>query len=118
LYYTDVPFLAENAALISRLARLNAVTEVRDGTGVYLTDTKYRAWLDIDPATARGYVEQLATKQTAQKAVISQLEGRLSNKQYVHNAPKHIVEQTRQQLEEAREQLEKLEHESERFAAK
>ena len=34
LYYTDVPFLAENAQLIKRLAHLTNVSEVRDGTGL------------------------------------------------------------------------------------
>src|SRR5262249_55641151 len=48
LYYTDVPFLHQNAGLIKRLARLRDVTEVKDGNGLYLTSTSYRCWLDID----------------------------------------------------------------------
>lgn len=115
LYYTDVPFLAENAETIKRLARLKDVVEVRDGTGIYLSETKYRCWLDIDSATAQSYLGQLQTKQTAQKAVIAQLEARLGNKSYTRNAPGHIVDQTKQQLAEAQQLLNNLEKEYARF---
>jgi valyl-tRNA synthetase len=116
LYYTDVPFLTENAAIIKRLARLKDVVEVRDGTGIFLSETSYRCWLDIDTATAQTYLGQLEAKQTAQKAVIAQLESRLSNKSYVHGAPHHIVEQTREQLVGAQQLLQNLEKERARFS--
>lgn len=117
LYYTDVPFLTANAATIKQLARLQAVTEVKDGTGLALTTTKYNCWLDIDQATARAYVKDLDDKHSKQAAVIKQLEGRLANKSYVHNAPKAIVEQTKQQLEEAQTVLANIEREKDRFNA-
>lgn len=116
LYYTDVPFLRENAALIKRLARLQDVTEVKDGTGLYLTDTPYRCWLDIDQGTARAYLKELEGKQAAQENLIKQLEGRLTNENYVKNAPHHIVAQTKDQLVEAKAQLEKLAQEHTRFS--
>ena len=47
-----MPFLTENATLIKRLAHLSNVSEIRDGTGLFLTSTPYRCWLDIDQATA------------------------------------------------------------------
>jgi valyl-tRNA synthetase len=115
LYYTDVPFLRDNAATIKRLANLQAVTEVQDGTGIYLTDTKYRAWLDIDAGTARAYVKELEDKRAKQQASIEQLEKRLANKSYVDNAPKELVKQTKEQLEEARTQLKSIEQEVERY---
>lgn len=117
LYYTDVQFLSDNAELIKRLARLENVTEVTDGNGLYLTGTKYRCWLDIDADSARNYQTQLADKREAAEKSIAQLEGRLANKSYVDNAPKRIVEQTKQQLEEAREQLETLTKEIERYGS-
>jgi len=116
LYYTDVDFLRDNAELIQRLARLQAVTEVRDGNGLYLTNTSYRCWLDIDSDTARHYADQLAQKRDAQAAVIDQLNKRLGNAAYVKQAPHHIVAQTREQLTEAKAQLAKLETEIERFS--
>jgi valyl-tRNA synthetase len=108
LYYTDVPFLAENAELIKRLAKLSAVTEVKSGTGMFLTSTKYRTWLDIDPATAKTYLKELDGKREAQEQSIKQLEARLANKSYVDNAPHEVVQQTKDQLAEAKEQLDKI----------
>jgi valyl-tRNA synthetase len=116
MYYTDVPFLEQNAAIIKRMARLEGVKEVRDGTGVYLTQTKHRCWLDIDIATAQHYGEELVGKQEAAQKSIAQLSARLENKSYVDQAPKHLVEQTKQQLKEAEEQLESLKAEAKRFA--
>lgn len=115
LYYTDVPFLKDNAELIARMARLSDVSEVRDGTGLYLTDTRYRCWLDIDTDTARSYQAQLSDKRAAQEAVIKRLEDRLANKSYTDGAPKKVVNQTRDQLREAQEQLAVLAKEIERF---
>ncbi len=115
LYYTDVPTLTANAKLIARMAHLGAVTEVQDGTGIYLTSTQHRCWLDIDRTTAEAYQVQLEGKQEAQTQLIAKLEARLTNKAYVHDAPKHIVEQTRTQLEETKQLLENIERERERF---
>jgi len=116
LYYTDVPFLGENEATIKLLAHLKAVSEVRDGTGLFLTSTRYRCWLDIDPDTARSYQKELNDKQSKQTALIKQLETRLSNKDYVQNAPHEVVSQTKDQLAEAKQQLEILAQEAERFS--
>lgn len=115
LYYTDVPFLAENAELIKRLGRLQGVSQVRSGTGTHLTSTKYRCWLDIDPSTAKAYLKELDAKKQAQEAAIQRLEGRLGNKSYVANAPKEVVKQTKEQLAEAKAQLDKLWTEYKRF---
>lgn len=115
LYYSDVPLLTANAALITRLAQLAAVTEARAGTGIYLTSTTSRCWLDIDRMTAEAYQTQLTAKKTAQATVISRLEDRLANSAYVHDAPKHIVAQTRDQLAAAKELSTKIEREIERF---
>jgi valyl-tRNA synthetase len=116
MYYTDVEFLKENASTIKRMARLQDVTEVRDGTGIYLTQTKHRCWLDIDIATAQHYGEEIATKQAAAEKSIAQLSARLENKSYIDQAPKHLVQQTKDQLEEAKSQLESLKEEAKRFA--
>jgi valyl-tRNA synthetase len=117
LYYTDVPALRDNAEIIKRLAGLKAVSEVRDGNGLYLTSTKHPCWLDIDSGTARQYVTELEGKRAKQEQLIKQLEGRLDNKSYVDNAPKEVVSQTKDQLKEARELLETIDAERKRFAA-
>lgn len=115
LYYTDVPFLTEHAALVKRLARLGSVTEVRNGTGLFLTSTPHRCWLDIDQSTANKFVTSLEAKQTAQRAIVARLGQRLDNDAYVRHAPREIVEQTKQQLTDAREQLAAIDREYDRF---
>lgn len=117
LYYTDVPFLTENAAAIKRMARLKGVTEVKAGNGLYLTTTQYKCWLDIDAATAKAYAGELETKHTKQLALIAQLKGRLSNESYVKNAPKALVQQSKDQLKEAEEHLKAIKAEQERFTS-
>jgi valyl-tRNA synthetase len=116
LYFTDAPLLAENNELIARLAKLQAVTQVESGDGLRLTQTKHESWLDIDQATAKNYLKELETKKTEQAAVINRLKGRLDNKSYVDNAPKQIVEQTREQLKEAEAVLEGINREYNRFS--
>ncbi len=115
LYHTGEALLVEQGELIASLARLEGVTQVKDGHGLHLTSVPFSCWLDIDQETAKHFVEELATKIAEQKQVIKQLEGRLSNTSYVQNAPKTIVDQTRDQLTEATTQLEKLQNEHERF---
>lgn len=115
LYYTDVPFLAENAALLTRLAGLNAVKEVSSGTGLKLTGTAFTCWLDVDARTLQAYADKMAAQIADQEKVVQQLQGRLDNKNYVQNAPKQIVEQTKTQLSEANETLKRLRTEQARF---
>ena len=116
LYYTDVAFLRDNASTVKRLAKLKNVTEVTDGTGLYLTSTTATCWLDIDQNTAQAYLSELTQKQAKQQVVIKQLEQRLSNDGYVKNAPRAVVAQTKDQLAEARQLLESLEREFARFS--
>ncbi|HSX43526.1 MAG TPA: valine--tRNA ligase [Candidatus Saccharimonadales bacterium] len=115
LYYTDVPLLAENAALLGRLAGLDSVREVSDGSGLQLTSTTSRCWLDVDSNTLKTYSDKLTEQIAAQERVLTQLKGRLDNKSYVANAPKAIVEQSREQLGEAEATLERLTTEAHRF---
>lgn len=115
LYFTDVPFLKDNAASIRHLSGLHAVTEVKDGTGIYLTSTKCRCWLDIDKETAQAYVIELQAQHVKQSAIIDQFEKRLANKMYIKNAPRHIVNQTKEQLSQAQEHLTSIVHEIDRY---
>ncbi len=115
LYYTDVAFLRDNANVIKRLARLLNVTEVTDGNGLYLTTTSVKCWLDIDQSTAKAYLKDLLQQQANQKLVIDRLRQRLENQDYLKNAPKKVVAETKQHLEEATELLANLEREAARF---
>jgi len=115
LYYTDAPFIEESAALIKRLAKLKAVSKVRDGNGLYLTSTKFRCWLDIDVATSGHFASELEVKLAAQQALVNRLQARLDNKAYTDKAPKALVDQSKQQLADANAQLETIQREYERF---
>jgi valyl-tRNA synthetase len=117
LYHTGEKLLEEQGSLIAALARLDTVTAVKDGHGLHLTSVPFSCWLDIDQETASHFVTELATKIEEQEKVVAQLEGRLGNDNYVKNAPKAIVDQTRDQLTEAKTQLEKLHTEHTRFAS-
>jgi valyl-tRNA synthetase len=117
LYFSGAPFIADNAEIIKQLARLQAVTEVKDGTGLRLTSTTHRCWLDIDENVAKAYVKDLQQQQVKQEAIVKQLEGRLANKSYIDNAPKAIVKQTKEQLVEARQVLVNINHEKDRFTS-
>jgi valyl-tRNA synthetase len=115
LYYTEAPLLRDNAPMIRRLSRLQAVSEVKDGTGLYLTKTTLKCWLDIDTGTAQAYLQELNGKSDKQATLIKQLEARLANKNYLKNAPKAVVEQTKQQLVEAQSLLDNIKQEQQRF---
>jgi valyl-tRNA synthetase len=117
LYYHDVPFLKDNAQLLERLGGLGKVAEVDSGTGLQLTSTTYRCWLDVDMTTLHAYRDKLTEQAEALGKIIEQLNGRLGNKSYVENAPKLIVQQTRDQLEEAEAGLERLRTEQARFSS-
>ncbi len=101
LYYTGVDFLQDNAALISRLARLKGVKDVTAGHGLHLTGTQYPCWLDVDRETAQRYLHKLQDKQKTSNEEVKRLRARMDNDSYVKNAPKQLVDQTKDQLKEA-----------------
>jgi len=117
LYYVDAPFIKENSDLIKRLARLNKVTEVKDGYGLRLTQTDINAWLDVDRQTIVSFQNQLKARKAELNALTRKLEDRLANKAYLKQAPKAIIDQSRTQLKQAREQIAKLDTDSQRFAS-
>ncbi len=116
LYHTGEEFLKKHTELIKGLAGLASIEEVRDGHGLHLTQTNYRCWLDLDQETAIHFLKQLESKREGYAKTIEQLEARLSNKNYVKNAPRKIVDETKQQLEETKTLLAKVTEEHSRFA--
>ena len=113
--YHAAPVIKNNAAVIKLLAKLKDVTETEQGSGLKLTSTKYEVWLDVDPSKAKAYALKLEDKAAQAAASIKQLQSRLSNKNYVQNAPKAVVAQTREQLGAAEAQLAAIKAEQERF---
>lgn len=117
LYYHNVPFLKENAELIKKLTKLKDVIDVESGLGLQLVQTKYKAWLDVDSSTIKAHQLQLKEQQARLGDVVKSLEARLANKNYVKQAPKAIVDQTKNQLSENKQLLEKIAAQQARFAA-
>jgi valyl-tRNA synthetase len=118
LFYENESFLEANASTIKQLAHLQAVlpekaTDTQDS--LHLTNTRYSCWLNIDKSKAKAYVQEIVAKQALQESNIAQLRSRLSNKNYVKNAPTKVVDQTKQQLESAQELLATLQAEEQRF---
>lgn len=116
LYYSDAPFIAENAELLKHLAKLVNVGQVKAGHGLHLTSTRSDCWLDVDPTTAQRYAKKLEAQKAEQEKLIAQLESRLSNKEYLKKAPSELVNETKAQLVSAKEQLGRLAREYERFS--
>jgi valyl-tRNA synthetase len=117
LYHSDVAFLQEHTALIAQLARIDGVHQVEDGKGLRLTSTKYNCWLDIDRERAERYVKKLAKHQEDAKNRLEGLKKRLENKNYVDNAPKELVAETKQQVADAEQLVENMSREIARFSS-
>ncbi len=115
LYYSESELIDEYGQLIKKLANLAEIKKVEDGTGLFLTSTEQRVWLDIDHATAKVYTDTLSSKAIELKKSIANLQGRLANKAYVERAPRELVEQTEQELKAAQSRLETLTADLERF---
>jgi valyl-tRNA synthetase len=115
LYHAGEKFLQEHGEMIAALAKLEGIKAVKDGDGLHLTTAPFKAWLDIDQATAKRFMTELKTKAEETHKSIQQLEERLGNKAYVDKAPKHLVEESKKQLEELKAQLDKIREEYKRF---
>ena len=111
LYFTDNQFLRDNADIIKRFAKLANVGEVESGRGLHLTKTHHTCWLDIDLQTAKMYVTKLRVAKVDKEAAIERLQQRLNNKSYTDKAPKHVVQQTKDQLADEQALLQKLQKE-------
>ena len=109
LYFSsEDEFLDSNEDLIKMLANLRGVTKVESGQGLHLTKTDHVCWLDIEREKINSYVGKMEAKLQQQDEQISSLKARLDNSNYVRNAPKELVEDTRQQLQEAIELRERI----------
>lgn len=100
LLYENDTLVEENATVIMRLARLEAVTHVVQPSGLRLAVANREAWLDVDADTLYDHQTKLEMRLVECREHIERLETRLANKGYVESAPAAIVEQSRQQLSE------------------
>lgn len=116
LQVTEAPLILDNAELVSSLARLAEVEQVKEGRGLQLIQTDESAWLDVDMDVAREFAGKLREKQAATQKQISVLEGRLSNSAYTEKAPEKLVAQSREQLAALQAELKSIETQLNQFA--
>ena len=114
LYFDNNELIANNSLNIKFLAKLKNVEQGIIKNGFMLTSTK-QAWLDIDQNLANKYTRELDEKRTKQEQIIKNLKARLSNKNYVANAPEKVVNETKSHLIEAEKLLESIESEQKKF---
>lgn len=108
LLYENDSLIADNEALVKRLAGLKAVTYTEQPKGLRLAVPNREAWLDVTAETLYEHQGRLEARLAECKQRIMQLEARLSNENYVKQAPKKVVAETRDQLAEQRELEERL----------
>lgn len=102
----------EKHALIKELAGLSDLSVVQKNPenlehAVEINGKGYTMFLEL-PFDEEAEKARIAKEKENLEKKISMLEGRLSNKKYVENAPEKLVADTKAQLEEAKELLEKL----------
>ena len=101
--YEHDSLIAENESLLQRLAGLAAVKRVDQPQGLRLAVPNREAWLAVDADTLYEHQSRLEARLAECKTRIVQLEARLSNENYVQQAPAKVVEETREQLNDQRE---------------
>lgn len=99
LVYENDSLIADNADVIQRLAGLAAVEHVEEPEGLRIAVPNREAWLNVAPDVLYEHQGKLEARLAECKQRILQLEGRLANEKYVAQAPKKIVDQTREELE-------------------
>jgi len=113
LVFQNDTLLRDNADMVRHLAKLKAVSEVEQASGLRLAVPNREAWLDISEEQLYEHQTKLESRLADIRNQIQNLEGRLANKGYVDNAPAAVVEETRDQLEENRALESRLVHELE-----
>ena len=108
MVYQQDSLIEDNAELIAWLARLSGVEKVDQPKGLRLANSNREAWLNVDEKTLYEHQSNLEKRLSEARASAKNLEGRLSNKNYVDKAPAHLVEETKQQLEETQQLIERL----------
>jgi valyl-tRNA synthetase len=109
-YHSD-SLVADNAELITKLARLGSVKQTDQPRGLRLANSGREAWLVIDEATLYEHQTNLEVRLAEAKSRLQNLAARLANERYVLQAPAELVEASRKEAAETKELIERLENE-------
>lgn len=113
LLYKKDDLVAANKDLLTRLSGLKEVKHTTKASGLRLAVPGRETWLDVSEETLYEHQEKLEARLAETRELINRLESRLANENYVKQAPKKVVDETRDQLTEQKELLERLEAELE-----
>ena len=103
LIYKKNDLLSNNKDMIVRMSLLKEMKETDEPRGLRLAVAGVEAWLDVGAKLLYEHQSRLEERLASCKQRILQLESRLSNENYVKQAPKSLVDETRAELETQRE---------------
>lgn len=113
LYFEKSNLLKDNALLIAKLTNINKLEQRSNPVGIRLISTL--AYLETDQKHLQDYQNELGSKIKQTTTIISNLEKRIANKAYIAQAPKNVVQQTKDQLVQAKTDLNLLKIDQKRF---
>ncbi len=102
LYHSSISLVNDNSEIIQRLSGASAVKSVDNGSGLQLTSVNLPIWLGVDRTTLTDYQTKLLDQSKSVGMQIKSLDKKLSNRGYTENAPKAVVEETKQMLDKAK----------------
>jgi valyl-tRNA synthetase len=106
----DSKLVLENQELIKNMSRVGFIQETKEGSGLRLTSTNQQVWLDLSKEQIEKYKALIEKKLTEVKNSIELIEKRLSNENYVKNAPEALVAESREELIILNKKSEHLSH--------
>ncbi len=103
--------VTDNVEVMKVLANLSSITSVSEGKGLRIPSSEHTLWLNISEEMLYEHQTQLEKRLVETRQEISNLEGRLSNQNYIDRAPAHLVEESRQALTTKKELERRLSNE-------
>ena len=113
MLYIDDALVADNAPLITHLAKLEKIEHADQPRGLRLAASGRDAWLDISEDMLYEHQTNLERRLAETRQEIAALEGRLANAGYLEKAPAALVDESRQQLATKQTIVERLQRELE-----
>ena len=95
---------------IERLAKVKEITFVKSKVENAVTDISdnLESYISLDGIDLTPIIKRLKAQQIKLEKEVGKLSGMLSNKNFIANAPKEVVEQNQEQLKNSKNKLEKV----------
>jgi valyl-tRNA synthetase len=113
LLYQQDSLIEDNAALITRLAKLKSIEKADQARGIRLALTGRDAWLDVSAETLAEHQTNLEARLAQTHKELFVLSSRLANEGYIAKAPAALVEESKKQELEKQALVKRLQHELE-----